>query len=234
MGGKPWLGAVTIPLLLGVCATASAAPVYLNYTNTTITLGANTTPGNWNNTVSASIYSTLEEALVKVIDAPSATATESHSQPTHIWYTTQAGGGLELKFAFDQEYDINTLHVWNYNGGDTYDVDSIHFTFFNKDNVLQGARSIDPLPPGNAGAIAAQDFTLPAPLNVQYVTAFLGTTNGEIDFQNIGFTAEVSVPVDPTDPTDPTSIPEPGTFALLAMGMLGLLARGRRTGRVAA
>lgn len=229
MGVKPWVAVVAIPLMTGAAASALAAPVYLNYTNTTVTVGANTTPGSWNNTVSASIYSTLEEALIKVIDAPSADATEVHSQPTHIWYTTQPGGGLELQFAFDQEYDINTLHIWNYDGGDTWDVDSIHFTFFNKDNVLQGARSIDPLPPGNPGAIAAQDFVLAAPLNVQYVTAFLGTTNGEIDFQNIGFTAEVSVPVD----SDPTSVPEPGTFALLAVGMLGLLARGRRISRTA-
>ena len=222
---KNWIGVVAIPLLTGVGAPTSAAPVYLNFTNTTVSVGANTTAGDWNNTLTAGGYATLDDALVKVIDAPSADATEVHSQPTHIWYTTVAGGGLELKFAFDKEYDINTLHIWNYDGGDTWDVDSIHFTFFNANDVLQGEQLIDPLPPGNPGAIAAQNIALAAPLNVQYVTAFLGTTNGQIDFQNIGFTAEVSVPVDP----DPVSIPEPSTFALLALSMLGLVAgRSRR------
>ncbi|MDX9874796.1 MAG: PEP-CTERM sorting domain-containing protein [Spongiibacteraceae bacterium] len=226
---KPWIGILAPPLLAGLSASSFAAPVYLNYLNTTVTVGANTTPGSWNNTITAGGYASLDDALIKVIDAPSADATEVHSQPSHIWYTTQSGGGLELNFTFDTEYDISTLHFWNYNGGDSYDVDWIDFAFYNASNLLQGTYSINPLPPGNSGAIEAQDFVLAAPLNVQYVTAFLGTTNGEIDFQNIGFTAEVSVPVDP-DP-DPTPVPAPGTFFLLAMSLIGLLVRTRGAGR---
>lgn len=229
MSGKQWIFAAAMSAIAGISSTTLAAPVYLNQANTTVELGDDTTAGNWNNTITAGGYSSLGDALIKVIDAPSADATEFHSQPSHIWYTTQAGGGLELEFTFDTEYDISTLHFWNYNGGDTYDVDSIDFAFYNASNMLQGTYSIDPLPPGNAGAIEAQDFLLAAPLNVQYVTAFLGTTNGQIDFQNIGFTAEVSTPVDP----GPTPVPAPGTVALLAMGIIGLLARARMIGRAA-
>lgn len=202
-------------LVLTLTSFVEAAPVYLNNSNISVSVGAGTDTGNFHNTFSGG--STID----KVIDAPSATATEFHNQTTHIWFTANnAGGGLELKFDFGQEFDINTLHFWNFTG-EGFDVDNISFTFFNNSNTQVGALAIQPAL-GSSPGILAQDILLAAPLNVQFVTAFLTGTNNEVDFQNIGFTAEVSTPTTPTTP-----VPEPGLISLLTLGLLGMLV-GRR------
>jgi PEP-CTERM motif len=201
----------TSAAILGLvgASCAMAVPTYLNNTNITVEVGAGTSPGSFNNTFSGG--ATIE----KVIDAPSADAEEIHTQATHIWFTADAvGGGLELKFDFGIEYDLNTLHFWNYTGED-YDVDNIEFTFYNGSNVEVGSLSVSP-DLGSSPGIRAQDISLAAPLNVKYVTAFLTGSNREVDFQNIGFTAEVSTPV-----------PEPSAMVLMALGLAGLLARRR-------
>jgi hypothetical protein len=188
-------------------ANGLAAPVYLNEANITVDVGLNTSPGTFNNTFDGG--STIE----KVIDAPSATAEEFHTQTTHIWFTADAvGGGLELVFDFGIEYNINTLHFWNFTG-EGFDVDNVAFTFFNAANSNVGSLEISPAL-GTSPGITAQDIPLAAPLNVRFVSAFLTGSNGEVDFQNIGFTAEVSTPGTPT-------LPEPGTLSLLALAMLG-------------
>jgi len=51
---------------------------------------------------------------------------------------------------------------------------------------------------------------LAAPLNVQFVTAFLTGSNRQVDFQNIGFTAEIS------------QVPLPAGVWLFISGILGL------------
>lgn len=214
---------LAIALAAGAMAfTPSAfAAVYLNKDLITVSVGPGTSPGTFNNTFTNSPGLTIE----KVIDAPSADAEEFHNQDTHIWFTAdQAGGGLELLFDFQQEYDISTLHFWNYNG-ESYDVDNIDFTFFNGANVEVGALSIAP-DLGSPGGITAQDIVLAAPLNVRYVKAFLTGDNREVDFQNIGFTAEVSQP----------AVPEPATWAMMltGFGAIGYTMRRRRPTRFAA
>ena len=127
---------------------------------------------------------------------PARMQAEVHTQASHIWYTAdEVGGGLELLFDFQGEYDISTLHFWNYDS-EPYDVDNVDFTFFNGANELVGSLSIEPAL-GSSPSIYAQDILLAAPLNVRYVTAFLTGSNRQVDFQNIGFTAEVSTPVNP-------------------------------------
>jgi hypothetical protein len=146
-------------------------------------------------------------------------AEEFHNQAAHIWFTTnELGGGLQLRFDFGVEFDIGTLHFWNYTSED-FDVDSIVFTFFNVANSEVGSLALSPAL-GSSPGIRAQDIVLAAPLNVRYVTAFLSGSNRQVDFQNIGFTAEVSDP-------EPPSVPEPGTLGLLALGLLGMSSRFR-------
>ncbi len=184
-------------------STAEAVPVYLNNTNMTVEVGSGTSPGSFNNTFSNG------NTIGKVIDAPSATAEEFHNQTTHIWFTAaQLGGGLELKFNFNQSYDISMLHFWNYTS-ESYDVDNIDFTFFNNTNTQVGSLSISP-DLGSTPGIKAQDILLAAPLNVQFVTAFLTGSNKQVDFQNIGFTAEVS------------EVPLPATIWFFISGVFGL------------
>jgi hypothetical protein len=206
---------------VGAClslGTAAQGAIYLNKDLISVAVGAGTSPGTFNNTFTNSPGLTIE----KVIDAPSADAEEFHDQDTHIWFTAdQVGGGLELVFDFNQEYDISTLHFWNYNG-EAYDVDQIKFTFFNGANAFVGELDVFPAL-GSPGGITAEDIVLAAPLNVRYVTAFLTGTNREVDFQNIGFTAEVSTPVG--------GIPEPSTWGLMILGFgaLGGALRRRRS-----
>ncbi len=196
------------PIFLGIAgffisSIANSAPIYLNNQNINVTVGAGTSAGSFNNTFSGG--NTIE----KVIDALSADTEEFHNQTTHIWFTAgQIGGGLELKFDFNQQYDITSLHMWNYTS-EGFDVDNIDFTFFDNSNVQVGALSIAP-ELGSSPGIKAEDILLTAPLNVKSVTAFLTGSNGQVDFQNIGFTAEVS------------QVPLPATMWLFASGLVGL------------
>jgi hypothetical protein len=205
---------------------AHAAPIYLNNLNITVAVGPGTSPGTFNNTFNGG------QTIEKVIDAPSADAAEFHNQTTHIWYTADdVGGGLELLFDFGQEYDLGTLHFWNYTA-EGFDVDHIAFTFFNESNVEVGTVALTP-DLGSSGGILAQDIALAAPINVRFVTAFLTGDNREVDFQNIGFTAEVSDPIDCTLNPDrpecaPAAVPEPGSLSLLLAGVLGLRYRVAR------
>ena len=183
-----------------------------------VSVGAGTSPGTFNNTFLNG------QTINKVIDAPSADAEEFHNQITHIWFTADSiGGGLELEFDFKQEYDISTLHFWNYTGED-FDVDNVDFAFFDASSVQVGSLSIMPAL-GTLPGIKAEDIALAAPLNVQYVTAFLTGTNRAVDFQNIGFTAEVSTPKPPSTVPLPSGL----TLALTGLMAVGFLARRRRS-----
>jgi hypothetical protein len=216
----PRIGALVPVALLALAsaATALAVPVYLNNANITVAVGPGTSPGSFNNTFDGGA------TIGKVIDAPSAAASEVHSQSSHIWFTASTvGGGLELLFNFGQEYDITTLHFWNYDG-ESFDVDEVDFTFFNGSNVQVGTLSVNPAL-GSSPAIFAQDILLAAPLNVQYVTAFLTGSNGQVDFQNIGFTAQVSTPTDP----QPNGVPDSGATASLLGFALLVVAIARRS-----
>lgn len=195
-----WMGAVGA--LSGV--PAQAQTVYLNQDNISVSVGAGTSPGTFNNTFDGGA------TITKVIDSATADAVEFHNQQTHIWYTASSvGGGLELLFDFGQAYDIQTLHFWNYDG-EAYDVDNVSFKFFDVGNQQVGALDVQPAL-GSSPAIYAQDIELAAPLNVRYVSAFLTGSNAQVDFQNIGFTAVASVP-------------EPDALALLGVGALTLAA----------
>jgi hypothetical protein len=193
---------------------ADAAPIYLNIANISVDIGPGTSPGTFNNTFADGA------TIDKAIDAASATTWEFHSQEAHIFYMADVvGGGLELLFDFGIEYDISTLHFWNY-VSEVFDVDNVAFTFFNAFNVQVGALAVQPalglIPVGHR----AQDIALAAPPNVRFVTAVLSGTNGWVDFHNIGFTAEVS---------QPTAVPEPSTFALMALGLAAAGTRWHRS-----
>lgn len=212
-------------VFLAVAATAtiiasavSAAPVYLNQDNISVSVGPNTSPGTFNNTFANG------QTINKVIDAPSADAEEFHNQTTHIWFTAdEVGGGLELLFDFGVSFDITTLHFWNFTGED-FDVDEVEFSFFDAVGSLIGTETLFP-DLGSSPGIKAQDIPLVSPLNTRSVTAFLTGTNRQVDFQNIGFTAELSDPAN--DPVAPSVVPLPagGLLLLGSLGALGLLRR---------
>jgi hypothetical protein len=210
-----------------------AAPVYLNdATPITAVVGAGTTMTSANNTFEDDGSVFIGRPLPRAIDAPSADASEVHSQLTHNWFSGPNDGVLEILFNFGDEYAITELHFWNYDS-ESFDVDNIQFSFFN--SLSQAVGTPISLAPdlGATPAIFAQDIPLVSPLNVQFVTALLSGTNGEVDFQNIGFTAELttdicaqnpSLPVcqdDDGGPAPTNGVPLPGTFLLIAGGLLG-------------
>jgi hypothetical protein len=204
-----------------------AAPIYLNIDNISVEVGGGTTATSSNNTFSGGA------TIDKVIDAPSADAEEFHNQSTHIWFT---GGTLELLFDFRQQYDLSTLHFWNYTG-EGFDVDNISFTFFDDANINVGALFIMP-DLGSSPGIRAQDILLSAPLNVRYVTAVLSGTNDQIDFQNIGFTASLSTDRCITNPNDPicnpvTSVSTPPGMIFMFMGLIAFFIPKRRSKQLA-
>lgn len=209
--GKRLFGGLTLTAILSMSSAAFAAPIYLNDTLISVSVGAGTTATTSNNTFNSG------QTINKVIDAPSADAEEFHNQTTHIWFS---GGGLELSFDFGQEYDVSTLHFWNYTG-EGFDVDNIDFTFFDSLSTQVGSLSVLPAL-GSSPGIEAEDISLAAPLNVQFVTAFLTGTNNQVDFQNIGFTAEVSTP------QPPSVVPLPAGLPLMLSGLLGIGFLARR------
>lgn len=200
-----------LAVVLTLCLPSSvvAQATYLNIDNMSVSVGAGTSPGTFNNTFSGG------QTIDKVIDAPSADAEEFHNQTTHIWFTaTQIGGGLELDFEFESSFDITTVHFWNFTS-EGFDVDDIAFAFFNSANSQVGEISLQP-DLGSSPGIRAQDIPLAAPLNVKFVTAFLSGSNREVDFQNIGFSAT------------PSAIPVPAAMWMLLSGLGALTAFRRR------
>ena len=149
----------TAAIVLSAALSGQAmAATYLNGANITVEVGAGTSAGTFNNTFANGA------TIGKVIDAPSAAAEEFHDQVTHIWFTTgEPGGGLELRFDFQIEYDITTLHFWNYTG-EGFDVDNVSFAFFDGSNTSVGSLSLEPAL-GSSPGIRAQDIALAAPLS---------------------------------------------------------------------
>jgi hypothetical protein len=221
------VGMMAAGLFVLAGGSANATPVYLNDQNITVELGtshaaqviASPTFGPFANV-------NITQSLANIIDAPSATAGELHNQQTHVWVN---GGHLELDFDFGVEYDLTTLHFWNYHS-EGFDVDDILFTFFDGASNQVGLLNVQPLLGNATGTdsdpIFAEDYALNFPSNVRYVNAMLTGNNGQVDFNNIGFTAVLS---DPNPDPDPNAIPEPATLTLLSLGLAGFrLIRRRR------
>ena len=192
--------------------SAEAAPIYLNFQNITVSLGP---------TMAAEPFADIAtvDALPNIIDAPTAASSENHtsgSSGTHVWVS---GGSLQLAFDFGVEYDLTTVHFWNY-FAESFDVDNVTFSFFNSLNAPVGSLSFSPaLGGGGSNPIFAESIALAFPSNVRFVTALLTGTNNQVDFNNIGFTAELS------DLSQP--VPEPATLALVGGSLAAGLLRRR-------
>jgi hypothetical protein len=215
----PKLTASALLLMAGFAGNAQA--IYLNDSNISVALGSSMAAEPFANRSTA-------DSLASVIDAPLATTQEFHTQSTHVWVS---GGSLELDFDFGTEYDLTTLHFWNY-WGESYDVDNIAFTFFDAAMSLVGALDVvnpflggylEPGPFSDSTPLSAQNYVLNFPSKVQFVNAVLTGSNNEVDFNNIGFTGQLSICADdPSLPQCQNNVPLPGTVLLLAAGLAGI------------
>lgn len=196
-------------------------PIYLNFENTTVALGPSMDAEPFENRTAAA-------TLASIIDAASARALEDHEQSTHVWVS---GGPLELDFDFGSERQITTLHLWNY-FGEAFDVDSITMQFFDATRTPVGdAIQVAPRIGGNgSNPISAEDIAISLPDVAQFANVVLTATNGEIDFNNIGFTALTSQGSAPTNAnsTDPRQALEAPDFPVGGSGgSNGSVALGR-------
>ncbi len=219
---------IFISMFVSIFFTGNAQAVYLNNSNISVALGSSMTAEPFSNRTTAA-------SLASVIDAPSAIAKEFHTQTTHVWVS---GGSLELDFDFGTEYDLTTLHFWNY-WGEGYDVDNIAFTFF--DDAMSLVDTLDVVNPFLGGyletgpfsdstPLSAQNYVLNFPTEVQFVNAVLTGSNGEVDFNNIGFTGRLSIcATNPSLPQCASQVPVPGTALLLAAGLAGIGFRRHRS-----
>lgn len=204
------MAAIACIVTLWAAVPAQAAPIYLNYSNISVELGDSMAAEPFANRNTA-------DSLASVIDAETAASGELHLQSTHVWVS---GGHLELDFDLGNEYDLTTFHFWNYHS-EGFDVDDIDLTFYDASMNLVGTLlDITPALGNGTGSdsdpIFAEDFALSFPSNVRYVNAMLTGSNNQVDFNNIGFTGELS------------AIPEPSTLALMLVGASVFAAAGYR------
>lgn len=100
---------------------------------------------------------------------------------------------MELLFHLGDTYDLDAVYFWNY-FTEQFDVDQIEFEFIDSANATVGNLTVAPATGvnsagANANNIVAETFTFDQNFRARKVSAFLSSTNGELDFNNIGFTA---------------------------------------------
>ena len=202
-------------------SAVQAAPIYLNVdAGITVSVGSGSIGGFVN--VSEA------QSLANVIDLDAATDPDFHNQSSHVWWS---GGPLELIFDFHDEYNLTSLHFWNY-FTEAFDVDNIGLNFF--DSLAANMGSLNVVPalggPGTPNEMIVPQTIGLAAQNVRFVSAVLTATNSQIDFNNLGFTGELSSPGPGPDPAPgpgngPTPVPEPSALGLLSVGLLVLVRR---------
>lgn len=200
----------TLIALLPRIATG-AATIYLN-DETGVTVGV----GGVSNKDGDFVNVPLEQSLANIINLKNATDTMLNNEQPNTWWTP---GPLELIFDLGASHELVQIHFWNYFTED-FDVDHIDFTFFDdEDNSIVGLMSVSPragenIHGQNTDWVVAETYTLEAPTKTRRVSATLTSTNGEIYFSNIGFTANKDqggkqVPIDtPAPVVAPTKKPK--------------------------
>ncbi len=170
--------AYVVPLCVLVTHNAFGQSIYFNEANMSVEFGPNTV-GTLNNTSS----------VQNVIDAPSASSSEVHTQQSHIWHT---GEQLEVIFDIGEDHLITSIHFWNYTA-ENFDVDLIEVKFLDSESNNTGTLELTPSLGGTP--IFAEDFAVNPPVIAKSLEVVLKGSNNQNDFQNMGFTGmRINIP----------------------------------------
>lgn len=121
----------------------------------------------------------------KLFPAASPTVADPHTTISHVW----SQGDTTLLFDLQGNYQLEKIHFWNFNE-ENYDADAIEFRFL--DSAQELISQVTVTPQMGFGDILAEDFSITVS-GVRYVRARLTSTNGQVEFQNIGFSAVLEV-----------------------------------------
>jgi hypothetical protein len=161
--------------------------IYLNAANgLTVSVGPRSNPSD------RFVHVGALQSLANVISLDNnETDTEAQTQNEHVSW--RPAPFLELLFDLGDTYDLDAVHFWNY-FTEQYDVDQVEFEFIDLANATVGNVTVTPATGvnsagANSNTIVAKTFTLAENIRFRRVTTLLSSTNGELHFNNIGFTA---------------------------------------------
>lgn len=118
-----------------------------------------------------------------------------------------------IRLDLDGEYDIDTFNLWNDINIVNEGVRSFRLDFFDIDGDAIG--STDAL--AAVSKFAANTYSFTAFERVSRVDMVILTVSGRVEIREVGFDGSVSAP-----------IPEPGTTALMLLGLAGVAGVARR------
>ncbi len=118
-----------------------------------------------------------------------------------------------IRLDLDGEYDIDTFNLWNDINIVNEGVRSFRLDFFDIDGDAIG--STDAL--AAVSKFAANTYSFTAFERVSRVDMVILTVSGRVEIREVGFDGAVSAP-----------IPEPGTTALMLLGLAGVAGVARR------
>lgn len=169
--------------ILVAATNAGAQGIYLSSVNMSVELGEG---------MAAEPFANLSTAasLENIIDLPTADSGELHTQAEHVWIN---GGTLSVVFDLQGSRLLTDFHFWNYHG-ESFDVDRIELDFIGNEDSVVGSMVVEDPPLGNGtGSDSDPIFADTFPINlgepVTEIRALLSGTNGQVDFNNMGFTA---------------------------------------------
>lgn len=132
-----------------------------------------------------------------------------------------AAGTANATFFFDTPQTIAQFHLWNHQSNGVasngfYAVTQFDLRFFDANNNLLG-EVLNVAAVGGVGVSAVQSFALPTFTNVSSVYFGIDANSAPLTHTGVNYTgvAEVAFNASP--------VPEPGTSALLALGLMGVL-----------
>ena len=140
------------------------------------------------------------------------------------WANDGAAGFFIATFTYqlDQSYDVSAFELWNDRGQTDTGIGNFRLDFFDStSNPLGNSFSGTAMIPIDTGpTVNGQEFAFSTVSNVAKIDLVVLSSLGVQDnqFREVEFTGQV--------------VPEPASFSLLSMGLLGLAAHVRRRGRV--